>query len=284
VYVLAIPVLGIAAEIVPVSAAVVQRTRTAVLAGIAGFGALAFGAWAQPQYDPSILEDAPYVVVAFAIGLPLLVVLGGLADSGRRGRPRVRPALLLAVLSLLVLLAAVGAGAAAVIDGFDLIETSWQSGHLDLVFTAALLGGAAGLAWWAPKAWGRHVPSGAALLGGLAIAGGGLLTAVPKMIAGALDQPAFPFAGGFEVEDSFETLNLISAIGSVVLALGALLLVLGLLRAAVGNRTDADVDDPWGGQTLEWSTTSPPPLGNFAGPVPEVTSATPLVAVDEEGA
>ena len=44
----------------------------------------------------------------------------------------------------------------------------------------------------------------------------------------------------------------------------------------------ADADDPWGGQTLEWSTSSPPPRGNFAEPVGEVTSATPLV-VDEEG-
>jgi heme/copper-type cytochrome/quinol oxidase subunit 1 len=284
VYALAIPVLGVVAEIVPVSTGVVQRGRAALYGGIAGFGILAFGAWAQPSYDPSILEDAPYIVAAFAIGLPLLAVVGGLADSARQGRPKLRPALFLAVLGTLLLLAAVAAGAAGVIDGFDLLGTSWQTGHLDLVFAASLLGGAAGLAWWAPKIWGRHVPAGAALLGGLAIAGGGLLAAVTKGIAGALDQPSFPFAGGFEVEDSFETLNLISAIGSIVLALGAVLVVLGLLRAGMGTSTDDDVDDPWGGQTLEWSTTSPPPAGNFAEPVPEVTSATPLVAGDEEGA
>jgi heme/copper-type cytochrome/quinol oxidase subunit 1 len=35
-------------------------------------------------------------------------------------------------------------------------------------------------------------------------------------------------------------------------------------------------DDPWQGQTLEWATTSPPPVGNF-GTLPPVTSAEPLL-------
>jgi cytochrome c oxidase subunit 1 len=35
--------------------------------------------------------------------------------------------------------------------------------------------------------------------------------------------------------------------------------------------------DPWGGQTLEWATTSPPPRLNFAGPLPPIRSAEPLL-------
>ena len=36
-------------------------------------------------------------------------------------------------------------------------------------------------------------------------------------------------------------------------------------------------DDPWDGQTLEWTTTSPPPAGNFAEWVGEVSSPEPLL-------
>jgi len=98
-----------------------------------------------------------------------------------------------------------------------------------------------------------------------------------------LDEPGFSYAG-FDPRDGVETFNLIAAVGAGILALGAVLLVLALLRAMVGRDTAEDAQDPWGGQTLEWSTSSPPPPGNFTEPVPEVTSATPLVTTEEGGA
>ena len=40
--------------------------------------------------------------------------------------------------------------------------------------------------------------------------------------------------------------------------------------------------DPWGGQTLEWLTASPPSLANFDGSLAVVTSAEPLIDLREE--
>jgi heme/copper-type cytochrome/quinol oxidase subunit 1 len=230
-----------------------------------------------------VAENAPYEVAAFAIGLPLLMVLGGLADCAVRGKPKPNAATLLAGLGVLTLLAAVAAGAAQVIDAWHLTGTSWEAGQQDLVFGAALLGAGAGLTWWAPKIWGRHLMAAAALLGGLAVAGGAVVAAVGQGIAGADDVLYFPYAGGFESGNAADIGNTVAAIGAVILALGAILLVLGLLKAAVGRGAAEDADDPWGGQTLEWSTTSPPPVGNFAEPIALVTSATPLLD-QEEGA
>jgi heme/copper-type cytochrome/quinol oxidase subunit 1 len=34
-------------------------------------------------------------------------------------------------------------------------------------------------------------------------------------------------------------------------------------------------DDPWDGHTLEWATSSPPPVGNFA-TLPEISSEAPV--------
>lgn len=279
VYAMAIPVLGVAAEIVPVSTGTRQRHRGALWAGIGGFGIFAFGAWAQPFYRPELVQEAVYVGFAFLIGLPLLVVLGGLADGVARGKATVRPALLLTGPALVLLLAAVGAGAAAVVEPLDLQATTWLVGQMNLVFTAALVAVAAALCWWAPKLWGRHVPPLVGVGAGLALAGGGLLVAVGQCITGALDQPiAFE---AFDPRNGVEALNAVSAVGAVVLALGAGLLVLALVRVTSAKAPADDAGDPWGGQTLEWSAPSPPPVGNFAGPVPEVTTATPLAA--EEG-
>lgn len=282
-YALAIPALGIAAEVVPVVAGVAQRHRGVVWAGIGGFGLFAFGAWAQSYWNAEVFEEFPYIAYAVAICLPLLLVLGGLVDSVLRSKPKLSPAFVLVVLSVLALQGAVAAGLAGAIDQLDLAGTTWQAGHLDLVFGAALVAGAAGLVWWAPKLWGRHLPGPAALLGGLAVAGGAFVAFLGQAFAGLEDVPLFPFASGEGITDTADVGNLIAAVGSVILALGAIVLVLGLLKAVVGKGAAEDAADPWGGQTLEWSTASPPPVGNFAAPIPLVESATPLLD-EEEGA
>jgi cytochrome c oxidase subunit I+III len=56
-----------------------------------------------------------------------------------------------------------------------------------------------------------------------------------------------------------------------------LLTVLVLLGAARRRNQVVVSDNPWGGWTLEWATTSPPPSNNFSAPVPVVASATPLL-------
>jgi cytochrome c oxidase subunit 1 len=35
-------------------------------------------------------------------------------------------------------------------------------------------------------------------------------------------------------------------------------------------------DDPWGGHTLEWATSSPPPPTNFDRPLPPIRSNRPV--------
>ena len=57
--------------------------------------------------------------------------------------------------------------------------------------------------------------------------------------------------------------------------LGLLVLVLDLVGSVLARRGRTAGADPWGGQTLEWATTSPPPLHNFDA-LPEIRSDTPL--------
>jgi cytochrome c oxidase subunit 1 len=69
-------------------------------------------------------------------------------------------------------------------------------------------------------------------------------------------------------------LNLLASIGAGVIALGVLVF-LANLWVSLRNREPAG-DDPWGAQTLEWATSSPPPRHNFDS-LPPVGSYAPLL-------
>jgi cytochrome c oxidase subunit 1 len=62
--------------------------------------------------------------------------------------------------------------------------------------------------------------------------------------------------------DQFQPLHAFSSIGAYVLGFGFFLSAVCLF-GSLRRPMDAP-DNPWDGTTLEWKTTSPPPLENFA--------------------
>jgi cytochrome c oxidase subunit 1 len=77
--------------------------------------------------------------------------------------------------------------------------------------------------------------------------------------------------------EGLNTLNLVSSIGAFVLGLSMFVFAYNLYYSA--RRRRPAPPDPWGGQTLEWATSSPPPRFNFNAqfPVPKVRSYAPLL-------
>jgi cytochrome c oxidase subunit 1 len=79
----------------------------------------------------------------------------------------------------------------------------------------------------------------------------------------------------FEYADvgHLELYNLISTIGSFILGAGILVTVINAVRSA--KRGVIAGPDPWKANTLEWFTTSPPPVNNFD-VIPRVRSVEPM--------
>jgi len=67
----------------------------------------------------------------------------------------------------------------------------------------------------------------------------------------------------------FAPLQLVSTIGSWILIAGILLMVINLVISL--RRGERAPENPWGGETLEWKTSSPPPLENFD-EIPTITT------------
>jgi cytochrome c oxidase subunit 1 len=101
------------------------------------------------------------------------------------------------------------------------------------------------------------------------------LTFFPMHITGMMGMPRRVYT--YPADMGWGTLNLISSIGSLVLAIGVLVFVLNALVSMRGGRIAEP--NPWGAAGLEWATSSP--VYNFPH-LPTVASRTPLW--DEPGA
>lgn len=73
-----------------------------------------------------------------------------------------------------------------------------------------------------------------------------------------------------QIDPSFHPLLMVAAGGAALIALGILCQVIQIVVSVRDREQNRDLTgDPWGGRTLEWSTSSPPPFYNFA-VVPQV--------------
>jgi cytochrome c oxidase subunit I len=286
VYAFAVPALGVIADVVPVFAQRRHQRHKAAMVFIGLFGALGFGAWAQlgVSIDGSgsptpWLYDGVWIAASVLAVVPVLGLLGLWTLTLGAGKPRMRGPMLLALPAGLLILVGVAGGIGTAIEDLDVAGTSWMTGQANAVLIGTLLAGFAGLVFWAPKLYGKLVPEGLAGLSAVLVLLGALAYVVPDALSGVLDQSRFVAAeqGAGTVSasdlDTVELLNLISFIGGIVVVVGFLAFVAALAKPRARG---AEVpDDPWNGHTLEWTTSSPPPVGNFAELI-EISSEAPL--------
>lgn len=286
VYAAAIPALGIIGEIFPVASGTRLRHREAAMVAIGAFGAFSFGAWAQPYFNADARNDLLYIAYAFAVIVPVLAMLAVIGGGAKGHRPRPTAPFVLAVVALLGLVAATVAGAVLVTEPLDLLDTTFATGQMNLTLLSALVAGLAGVWFWLPKISGSRASDGLGMLVALISLLGISVVALGDLASGLLDQPAV-LVGDYAPRDGVEVFNLVSGLGFALVLVGVLLAALALLTG-VRKGITADAadrpDDPWGAQTLEWSTTSPPPWNNFEVDPGPVLTASPLLDAAEEGA
>jgi cytochrome c oxidase subunit 1 len=138
------------------------------------------------------------------------------------------------------------------------------------LFAGSLFGLLAGVHYWFPKATGAMLRERLAKASFWVLIVGANLTFFPMFFLGYDGMPRrVP-----DYEPRLGDLNLLATIGAGVIALGILLVLINLFVSL--RRREPAGNDPWGAQTLEWWTTSPPPRDNFTD-LPEITSYAPLL-------
>jgi cytochrome c oxidase subunit I+III len=273
VYIIILPAFGIATSIIPtfVRRHMVAFPLVALAEIMVAF--IGFGVWAHHMFAVGLptVTTVYFAAASLIIVIPSAIQLFAWLTTILTGTPIFKTPLLwiLGFIVMFIVGGLSGITFAAIPVDQQLTDTFYVVAHFHyVIFGAAVFPILGGLYYWFPKVTGRLYHEGAGQISFWLTFAGSTLTFFPMHIVGLLGMPRRQYT--YEHGLGWDAMNLLESIGAYLLAAGLLLVVANLV---VSLRRGAPAgNDPWGGDTLEWSTTSPPPAYNYA-VIPTVSSA-----------
>jgi cytochrome c oxidase subunit I len=276
VYILVLPFFGVVTEVLPVfSWRPVFGYAGLVFATIA-IAALSVGVWAHHMFATGAVLLPFFTGFSMLIAVPTGVKFFNWIGTMWGGRLTFPTPMLFALGFLFTFLLGGLSGvmlAAAPID-FHVTDSYFVVAHMHYVlFGGSVFALYAGIYYWWPKVTGRVLDERWGKLHFWMTLVGFHLTFFVQHVLGLEGMPR-RVADYFD-SDGFTGLNQVSSIGAFLLAASTLPFLWNAAQTLRGRLGTVAGDDPWGGQTLEWSTSSPPPDENFVGPLPPIRSQRP---------
>jgi heme/copper-type cytochrome/quinol oxidase subunit 1 len=212
--------------------------------------------------------------ISIVITVPSAVAVFAWLATIYLGRPVITTAFLFfsSMILLFVIGGVSGFMTASVPVDWQLTDTYFIVAHLHYVLIGINVFPVVGATYyWFPKMTGRLLDERLGRWNFWTMFIGFNLAFLPMHLTGLYGMPrrVYTYPAGM----GWDTLNLITTVGSFLLAFGVLLFIVNVLKSLRG-RVHAG-DNPWDAATLEWSVPSPPPPYNFT-VIPTVASRHPL--------
>ncbi|OZM77200.1 cytochrome c oxidase subunit I [Pseudonocardia sp. MH-G8] len=276
VYIIVLPALGIISAVIPTFSRRPIAAYPLIVIATVATAILSFGVWVHHMFAVGLpqLSLAFFSAASIVITIPAGIQVFSWLATMLWGRLVLAAPMLFALGFLVSFVLGGVTGVMFALVAFDqqTTDTYFVVAHFHYVlFGGAVFPVLAGLYYWWPKFTGRMTSARLGVWSFWIIFIGFNLTFFPMHLSGLLGMPRRIYT--YPADAGWTVWNLLSTVGAYVLTVGLLLTVVAFAHSL--RRGARAPDDPWGGDSLEWATASPPEHYNF--PVlPTVATLHPM--------
>jgi cytochrome c oxidase subunit I len=275
VYIILLPAMGMVSEILSVNSRKPIFGYMAMLGSLFAIAILAFLVWAHHMFVTGLnpFLGSVFVLLTLLIAVPSAIKVFNWLTTLWRGNIRFTPGALFAIgfVSLFISGGLTGIFLGNSTIDIHLHDTMFVVAHFHIVMgVASFFGMFAGVYHWFPKMFGRYLNNTMAYIHFWVTMIGAYLIYWPMHYQGLAGVPRrYLDKSGWVNFNNFKDLDQMITIVTIVVFAAQLLFVFNFFYSIYKGRKVRS-QNPWGANTLEWTTPINPGHGNWEGDIPEV--------------
>jgi cytochrome c oxidase subunit 1 len=275
VYIIALPAMGITSEVISVNSRKPIFGYMAMVVSLFAIATLSFMVWAHHMFVTGLnpFLGSFFVLLTLLIAVPSAIKVFNWLTTLWKGNIRFTPAMLFAIgfVSLFISGGLTGIWLGNSSLDMHLHDTYFVIAHFHLVMgVASMFGMFAGIYHWYPKMYGRHMNNTLAYIHFWITITGAYCIFWPMHYEGLAGMPRryYDFSN-WESFKMFGGLNEFISVVALIVFSVQLLFIFNFFYSIFKGRK-VTTQNPWGANTLEWTTPIKHLHGNWPGEIPEV--------------
>lgn len=268
VYIMILPAMGVVTEIIPTFCQRKVFGYQAIVLSSLAIAGVGYLVWGHHMFTSGMSDLSRWVfsLLTFIVAIPSAIKVFNWITTMYKGSIELRTPFLytLSFIFQFMIGGLTGLILGSLATDVHVHDTYFVVAHFHyIVFGGMGFAFFAAIHYWYPKMFGRMYNERRANWAWGVLFSGFTLLYFPMFIMGLQGMPRRYF--DYLPEYTFG--HVLSSIGAAVLLTGAFMMVINLIAGRNGKVAPAN---PWGGKTLEWQISSPPPTENFD-EVPTIT-------------
>jgi cytochrome c oxidase subunit 1 len=262
VYIMILPAMAVMSELITTFAKKHIFGYEFIAYSSIGLALLSFLVWGHHMFvaGQSSLANMVFSALTFSVAIPSAIKVFNWIATLYKADIHLDSPMIWAL--MFILLFAIG-GLTGIFLGtlntdVHLHDTYFVVSHFHYVMMgSALIAFFGALHYWWPKMTGKLYAEKPAKIMAIIVFFSFNLTFIPQFIMGSRGMPR----RYFDYDPRFEFMHQLSSAGAFIMGVTLFFIIVNLMVSLkTGKKAPAN---PWGGSTLEWQTSSPPPLYNF---------------------